>query len=287
MASVVTERKTALERVEAEKAALESRVVERTAALADANKLLSVEADEHKRTVAELRLAKDAVTATNKELEAFSYSVAHDLRGPLRAIDGYSLRILQTSGGRLDASAQELFSRIRGAAQRMGVLIADILELSKTTTGDVARDPVDLAELARGILEELHRAEPGRKGGWVVPAILMAEGDARLLAIALQNLLANAWKFSRHRPEARIELGTTHREGRHVFFVRDNGAGFDMAYAERLFQPFARLHSSREFPGTGIGLATVRRVIERHRGSVWAEAEVDRGATIYFTLWDR
>ena len=222
--------------------------------------------------------------AANRELEAFSYAVSHDLRAPLRSIDGFSQALLEDYGDRLDAPGQDYLRRVRAATQRMGELIDDLLELARVTRAELRREPVDLSELARGIVERLREAEPGRQVEFVIAGALAAEGDPRLLRIVLENLLGNAWKFTSGRPNARIEFGSADRDGERVYFVRDNGVGFDMAYAQRLFGAFQRLHTSAEYPGTGVGLATVQRIIHRHGGRIWAEAQPEAGATFSFAL---
>ncbi|MGC2456822.1 MAG: CHASE3 domain-containing protein [Gallionellaceae bacterium] len=225
------------------------------------------------------------VEAANKELEAFSYSVSHDLRTPLRAIDGFSQALLEDYADRLDDQAKDYLNRVRGATQRMGHLIDDMLTLSRVTRAEMRRGTVDLSALAADVLAELQKSEPRRKVDWRIESGLVAEGDAQLLRVALVNLLGNAWKFTGKTANAKIEFGAMRNtDGTTGFFVRDNGAGFDMAYADKLFGAFQRLHLASEFPGTGIGLATVQRIIHRHGGRVWAEGAVGKGATFYFSL---
>lgn len=221
---------------------------------------------------------------TNEELETFSYSVSHDLRAPLRAIDGFSKILLEDYADRLDDSGRDYLRKACDAAQRMGELIDDLLELSRVSSSELKRSAVDLCGLARAVGDELRRREPGRQVGLQIQEGLVAEADSRLLRIALENLLGNAWKFTAKTGEPKIEFGTEQRDGNQTFVVRDNGAGFDMTYASKLFRPFQRLHSGNEFPGTGIGLATVRRIVERHGGRVWAESAPGRGASVFFTL---
>ena len=217
-------------------------------------------------------------------MESFSYSVSHDLRAPLRGIEGFSQLILEEYKDRFDATGQGYFNRISAAARRMGVLIDEILDLSRITRLPLQMQDVDLAVMARGIAEDLQKGDPSRRAEWIIPANLPVQGDMTLLNVALTNLLSNAWKFTGKRTETKIELGKTLQEGTPVYFVRDNGAGFDMTYKNKLFQAFQRLHSPAEFPGVGIGLATVQRVVHRHGGRVWAEGVVNQGAVFYFTL---
>ncbi len=268
LASLAIERAELLAAVQAERDSLAVRVGERTAELEQAN----------------------------RELEAFAYSVSHDLRAPLRAMHGFSAALLSESRDQLDEQGRHYLDRIGAAAKRMGELIDALLDLSRISRREMGHQPVDLSALAREVAAELQTQDPQRPVEWVIADELIAQGDANLLSVALQNLLGNAWKFTGPRLQPRIEVGLLPRtspasapasggdEGGIIYFVRDNGMGFDMAYADKLFAPFQRLHGMREFPGTGIGLATVQRVIARHGGRVWAEAQVDQGATFYFTL---
>jgi signal transduction histidine kinase len=222
--------------------------------------------------------------ATNRELEAFSYSVSHDLRAPLRSIDGFSAAVLQDAGDTLDASARGHLERVRRATQRMGQLIDDLLALSKTTRTELRRGEVDLSALAHEVVAELRvrdRERAPRVQVSITPA-LRCVGDVHLLRAVLENLLGNAWKFTGKTEAARIEVGA--ETG--AFYVRDNGAGFDMAFASKLFAPFQRLHSTSEFPGTGVGLANVQRIVHRHGGRIWVESAVGQGATFRFTIVD-
>jgi signal transduction histidine kinase len=224
------------------------------------------------------------LASANKELEAFSYSVSHDLRAPLRSIDGFSQALLEDYGDRLDEAGREDLNRVRSATQRMSVLIDDMLNLSRVTRSEMRKEQVDLSSLARAVVNELKEEEPNRKVEAVIADGLTAEGDSQLLQVVMQNLLSNAWKYTSAHPCARIEFGRHQNGGRPSYFVRDDGAGFDPAYANRLFGAFQRLHGVKEFPGTGVGLATVQRIIHRHGGEIWAEGAVEKGATFYFTL---
>jgi PAS domain S-box-containing protein len=222
--------------------------------------------------------------AANKELQAFAYSISHDLRAPLRGIDGFSKALLEEYAVGLDADGQDYVQRIRRATQRMGQLIDDMLKLSRLTRGEMNRGKVDLSILAQKVATELQKTHPKRRVDFIITPGLVVNGDARLLRVVLENLLENAWKFTRKQAQARIELGCTNGDCDIIYFVRDNGVGFDMSYVDKLFGAFQRLHSAAEFEGTGIGLATVQRIIHRHGGRVWAEAEMDKGATFYFSL---
>ncbi|MBV6474561.1 MAG: Adaptive-response sensory-kinase SasA [Rhodocyclaceae bacterium] len=224
------------------------------------------------------------LTAANRELESFAYSISHDLRAPLRGIDGFSHLLAEEYAEKLDATGRDYLERVRRAAQRMGELIDDILELSRVTRQDMRRVRVDLSQIAAEAIEERARVEPGRRVEVSIEPGCIALGDPQLLRVLMQNLLENAWKYSRKADPARIAFGRETLAGETVFFVRDNGVGFDMKYADRLFSPFQRLHKPEEFEGSGIGLATVARVAHRHGGRVWAEASPDQGATLRFTL---
>ena len=229
--------------------------------------------------------ANRELQAANKELEAFSYSVSHDLRTPLRSIDGFSQILLKNHAEDLDEQGRDYLGRVGRASQRMGELIDDLLGLSRVTRAELEHKVVDLSALAKGVAAELQRSQPERRVRFEINEGLVAEGDAKLLRVVLENLLGNAWKFTGKKGEgARIEFGAERRAEGQVYYVRDDGAGFEMAYADKLFGAFQRLHGANEFEGTGIGLATVRRVVERHGGRVWAEGEVGEGATFYFTL---
>ncbi len=224
------------------------------------------------------------LSAALNELESFSYSVSHDLRAPLRAIEGYSAILGSDYGDKLDEDAKELLRRVRAAVHRMGQLIDDLLTLSRVSRKELERRPVDLSQLAQAICEELHQQEPAREVHVDISPNLVVEGDPSLMRTVLENLLGNAWKFTGRVEHPSIRFEATVHEGFDAFVVRDNGAGFDMRYRENLFRPFQRLHSDREFPGTGIGLATVARIVRRHGGEVWAEGEVNNGASLYFSI---
>jgi two-component system sensor histidine kinase/response regulator len=220
----------------------------------------------------------------NQELESFSYAVSHDLRAPLRRIEAFSRAVLESQHERLDADGRRYFDRIQEASRQMSQLIDDVLHLSKVSRAELRQQEVDLSALATAILERLREAEPDRRVETRIRPGVVVSGDGQLLRIALTNLLENAWKFTARRPEPRIEFGLLSAAGDNTYFVRDNGAGFDMTHADRLFDPFQRLHLPSEFPGSGIGLATVRRIIHRMGGRVWAEGMVGQGATFHFTL---
>ena len=261
-------------------------------------------ADALEKKDAALRKHAAELQIANQELESFSYSVSHDLRAPLRSIDGFSHALLEDYAADLNAEAKQYLERVRANTQRMAELIDALLILSRVTRAEMRRERVDLSALAHSIAAELQSHETPRQVEWIIAEGVVAQGDARLLRIALENLLGNAWKFTSARPTAtiefgmldasrgnwKLEVGSAHPTSNvqlptsNVYFVRDNGAGFAMEYADKLFSAFQRLHSASEFPGTGIGLATVQRIIHRHGGTVWAEAVVDQGATFYFTV---
>lgn len=222
--------------------------------------------------------------AANKELEAFSYSVSHDLHAPLRAIDGFSQLLLDRYHVLLDESGGDYLQRIRNATHKMSQLIDDLLKFSRFTNGELNKTAVDLSLLAGEVAGELKRSQTGRRVTFLITEGLVAQCDQHLLKVALENLLGNAWKFTSKKEEATIEFGSTLVDGAQTYFVRDNGAGFDMAFSNRLFGAFQRLHQDREFPGTGVGLSLVQRIIHRHGGKIWAEGKVGGGATFYFTL---
>jgi signal transduction histidine kinase len=229
-----------------------------------------------------LQVSNRDLVVLNKELESFSYSVSHDLRSPLRSMDGFSLALLEDYGDRLDEDARDSLQRIRAASQRMGRLIDELLGLARVTRAELRIQDVDISSMAEEIVSALAKSETARRVRWEVEKGIIVRGDRELIAIALQNLLANAWKFTSKVDEAVIRVGTRYEDGEQVCFVSDNGAGFDMAYASRLFGAFQRLHHERDFPGTGVGLATVQRVMHRHGWSLGAHASLGQGATFYF-----
>lgn len=221
---------------------------------------------------------------TNRELEAFSYSVSHDLRAPLRTISGFSQVLVEDFVDRLGPEGRDYLKRITDASSKMALLIDDLLNLSRVTRGTIHRETVDLSAMAGSIAEELGSVEAERRVSFTAATGLQVRADPLLIRTVLVNLLGNAWKYTGRKPEAHVEFGSTEEDGRRVYFVRDDGAGFDMAYSHKLFGAFQRLHGMKEFPGNGVGLATVQRIIHKHGGEVWAEGAVDRGATFYFTL---
>jgi PAS domain S-box-containing protein len=252
----ITDRKRAEERVRQLNAELEQRVRDRTAEL----------------------------EASLQELDAFAYSVSHDLRAPLRSLHGFSQILLEDYGDNLDTDGRQHLQRIQANATRMAQLIEDMLRLSHVTRTTLNRERVDIGALASEIIDGLRGTEPHRRVELVIADPLVATGDPNLIRLALGNLLSNAWKFTGKREDAIIDMGAVNRPGKQVFFVRDNGAGFDMRYADKLFDPFQRLHEATEFAGSGIGLAIVHRVLTRHGGQIWAESEPGKGTTFFFTL---
>ncbi|HEY3221673.1 MAG TPA: ATP-binding protein [Gemmatimonadales bacterium] len=249
---------------------LEQRVAERTEELEHRNEAL-------RRNAAEL-------LAANTELDAFAYSVSHDLRAPLRSIDGFSQVLLEDYAGQLGDAGRDSLQRVRAASQRMATLIDDLLKLARVTRAEMRTERVDLSGMAREIVRDIQRATPERAVEFAIAPGLEAHGDARLLRVVLDNLLRNGWKYTGKQPQPRVEFTAQDENGDRVFVIKDNGAGFDMRYADKLFGVFQRLHSAAEFEGTGVGLATVRRIINRHGGRIWAESAVDKGASFYFTL---
>ena len=221
---------------------------------------------------------------SNQELQAFSYSVSHDLRAPLRTIDGFSLALEEDYADRLDAEGRDFIQRVRGGVQRMGTLIDALLQLSRVTRSEVSRERVNLSQLSAQIFEELRMNDREQQVTFSAEPDVFADADPRLMRVAFENLLGNALKFTSKTPEARVEFGGTAKDGETVYFIRDNGAGFDMQYVDRLFTAFQRLHGDRDFKGSGIGLATVSRIVRRHHGRIWAEGEPNQGAAFFFTL---
>jgi light-regulated signal transduction histidine kinase (bacteriophytochrome) len=249
---------------------LENRVQERTQALEESNDALRTNAM--------------SLTVANTELDAFAYSVSHDLRAPLRSIDGFSHVLMEDYASKLDDTGRDYLGRVRAASQRMGNLIDDLLRLARISRIEMHKEPIDLSAMATQIASELRALNAERVVEFCVAPGLEAWGDRRLLQVALDNLIRNSWKYTGKQPHARIDVDEVQVNGKRAFRIKDNGAGFDMKYASKLFGEFQRLHSASEFEGTGVGLATVRRIINRHGGSIWAEGAVGEGASFYFTL---
>ena len=241
---------------------------------------------QHAREELEVRVRERTaqLEEANRELESFSYSVSHDLRAPLRAIDGFSQTVLDECAGKMEADTEANLRWVRAAAQRMSRLIDSLLAMSRLSRREMRREHVDLSQIARSVVQDYQKKVPGREVSIMIQDGVAAEGDPDLLRIVLENLLSNAWKFTSKHEQATIEFGMMGRDGRILYFIRDDGAGFDMQYADKLFGAFQRLHSEQEFEGTGIGLAIVQRIIHRHGGKVWAESEMEKGATFYFTI---
>jgi light-regulated signal transduction histidine kinase (bacteriophytochrome) len=233
---------------------------------------------------AQIGSSNQALAVLNEELEAFSYSVSHDLRGPLRSMDGFAMVLLEDYGDKLDEEGKDALQRIRAASQRMGNIIDDLLRLSQVTRAELNVTRVDLSAIAREIADAMDREQSGRSVQWAIEAGLSVRADPALMRIAMQNLLQNAWKFTGRSDRPLIRVGALERDARTVVFVADNGVGFDMTHADKLFGAFQRLHHVGDFPGTGIGLAIVRRIIRRHEGRIWAQAKEGEGATFFFSL---
>jgi light-regulated signal transduction histidine kinase (bacteriophytochrome) len=276
---------------------LEQRVDKRTEELKIVNEKLKQEILERKKSEEEIRklneeLEEKVIERTkelqvvNKELEAFSYSVSHDLRSPLLSIDGFSQALLEDYYDKLDEQGKDYINRIHSATQRMAQLIDDLLLLSRTVRYEMVKENVNLSNRVKKISDELRQLDQKRDVEFVIKEGVIANCDERLLTMVLQNLIENAWKFTGKHKSAKIEFGVKNIEGKTVYYIKDDGAGFDMKYVNKLFNPFQRLHSIAEFGGTGIGLANVQRIIHRHSSDVWAEGEVEKGATFYFTLGD-
>jgi signal transduction histidine kinase len=291
----VSDRREAKEAARLTQETLEQRVVERTAELVLATEELQAEVTSRRAAEDKVRklnqeleervLRRTAeLEAANRDLETFSYTVSHDLRAPLRGMRGFSKILVEEYGDRLDPQAKHYLEQIDGAGRRMAELIESLLALGRASHGEVRKEQIDLREIAEDVVRELRLSHPGRVVQVEVAENLTAEADPRLMRTAIANLLGNAWKFTARRANARIEMGVEECNGERRYFVRDNGVGFNMADAQKLFTPFQQLHAEKEFHGTGIGLVTVRRIIERHGGRVWAEGEPGAGATFYFTL---
>lgn len=245
---------------------------------------ISMQNEELKRINADQERQAAQLEVANRDLESFSYSVSHDLRAPLRSMDGFSQALMEDYAGQLDDQGKDYLTRIRLACQRMSRLIDDLLNLSHVSRATMQRDSVDLSALIQTLADQLRLEQPERTVEFIIAPSIRVMGDSRLLAIAMENLLRNAWKFTGRTPHPVIEFGVNQHEGQSQYFIRDNGAGFDMMYANKLFTPFQRLHSTEAFPGTGIGLAIVQRIIRRHGGTVGAEGQPEKGATFFFTL---
>jgi light-regulated signal transduction histidine kinase (bacteriophytochrome) len=245
---------------------------------------LQDEIEERRRTERSLEQYTQALADSNKELESFSYSVAHDLRAPLRSITSFSQLIKQEAAGKLNADENDYLERVIKAGLHLAQLLDDLLQLARTSRIEMHVTRVDLSKLANTFLEQQQRTAPNRQVSCSVQNNVVVQGDPHLLGLVMNNLLDNAWKYTEKTEAAHIEFGVTSEHGHDVYYVRDNGVGFDMQYADKLFQPFQRLHSSGEFEGTGIGLANVKQIIHRHGGEVWANAQTGLGAAVYFTL---
>ncbi len=287
----ITERKQTQDEILRLNTSLEERVRQRTEELHSRQEELrqsNEDLEEKNKLLAsqkvDLEYKNRETEAAHKELESFSYSVSHDLRAPLRGIDGFSQALLEDYAAKLDDQGKDYLQRVRAGTQRMATLIDDMLNLARVTRAPMQRAPMDLSTLAAAIVDELRQTQPEHAVEVVVQPGLAADGDVKLLKILLMNLLANAWKFTGKQERARIEFGMQPNGGVSVYFVRDNGVGFDMTYVGKLFGVFQRLHTPAEFPGTGIGLATVQRIVRRHGGRAWAEGAVGQGATFFFTL---
>jgi PAS domain S-box-containing protein len=280
----LTEHKQAEDELARYREGLEYLVKQRTAELEKINLALQAEVAERKKIEDALYRRTQELESANSELEAFSYSVSHDLRAPLRSIEGFSEAAVMEYADKLGEQGQDYLIRVRKASRTMSSLIDDILKLSRVSRADMHTDRVDLSRLVDAIARDIRAAQPERRGEIKVYPGVTVNADRRLVEIALRNLLENAWKFTSKCPQPYIEFGVTDQAKEMVYFIKDNGVGFSMKYADKLFEPFRRLHSEKDYPGTGIGLATVRRIIRRHGGQIWAESKVGKGATFYFTL---
>ncbi|MEX2535584.1 MAG: ATP-binding protein [Trueperaceae bacterium] len=265
-------------------ALLEQRVSEGLLELASTSTQLDQEALERQKVERSAGRLSNELQSQSEELESITYSISHDLRAPLRGLDGFSQALLEDYGDVLDETGKSYLRRVRTGAQLIGELIDNLLDLSRLSYVQMRREEVNLSEVAGRIADRLRESSPEREMEFLIPQGIMAQGDANMLAVVLENLLSNAWKFTSKEERARIEFGANLEDGETTYFVRDNGVGFDMRYSGRLFAPFQRLHPNREFEGTGVGLATVRRIVRRHGGRVRAEAQVGQGATFFFTL---
>lgn len=255
--------------------------------LREFNLALNRKIEEYQRAESALLTYSRKLEISYSEMEAFSYSVSHDLRAPLRSLAGFSQMLLEDYERDLPPTAQDMLHRISNAAKRMGVMIDDLLRLSRIGRSPIDSSEIDLSSMARAIADNLQEQEPERQAEWIIESDLSDYGDSHLIYLALENLMGNAWKFTSKRPKAVIEFGRFSNDGKRVYYLRDNGAGFDMTYADKVFLPFQRLHNNDEFPGSGIGLALVLRIIQRHRGEIWAESQLDHGTIIFFHLGEK
>ena len=240
--------------------------------------------DELKRQRDDLNKLVSDLEFSNKELESFAYSLSHDLQAPLRTIESFSDVVVQDYGDKLDKAGNDYLNRIRAASQRMSQLIEGMLKLSRITRAEIIKEEVNLVDMAQSIFDGLKYTQPDRQAELIVEPGISVNADRQLLQILMQNLIDNSWKYSGKCPDTRIEIGVTSQGDKKVYFVKDNGVGFNMKFADKLFAPFQRFHNDREYPGTGIGLAIAQRVVIRHGGRIWAESEIGKGATFYFTL---
>lgn len=280
----VEQRKKAEEQILRLNSQLEQHVAQRTKDLSDTQTALLNLVDDMNQSAKIIASTNQSLAAVNKELAAFSYSVSHDLRAPLRSIDGFSSALLEDCYDKLDEEGKKYLERIRHAVKNMAQLIDDLLNLSRVTQTNFLSEPVDLSKMVTDIAERLSLMDADRRVDLIIQENIVISCDKSLMQIVLTNLLDNAWKFTGKTENPRIEFGKTIEDGKTVIFIRDNGVGFDMAYADKLFGAFQRLHRSDEFPGTGIGLATVQRIINRHGGQIWVQGEMGKGATFFFRL---
>ena len=252
--------------------------------VSETNRALHQKIDDHEQAENKLRINRDELVAINRELESYSYSIAHDLRAPLRSVTSFSQIVMEDAKDKLSDNDKDNLNRVIAASMRMAELIDDILQLSRITREELTSNAVNLSKIVEQNQFQLSSQEPNREVEWEIQKDVIVNADSRLMERALENLINNAWKYTNHTNNAKISFGTEEQHGETIYFVRDNGAGFDMNYAHKLFATFQRLHNPREFPGNGVGLAIVLRVIQRHHGRVWGEGEVGKGATFYFTL---